>query len=92
MPRRREGPPRIRGLPRHEQLRLGEPGDKTKGLSGLPRRGVARLGEPLHLCVPMIVRGLCLWPVSGRSYSSIYDCCDLLRGPLCDYWSVSLLD
>ena len=47
--RRKECPPRRRGLPRRGHARLGEPGDNEEGLSGLPRRGVALLGEPLRL-------------------------------------------
>ena len=60
---------------------------------GLPRRGVARLGRGrLRLGVLAMVRGLGLWPVSGGFRVPVCDCCDLLRGPLCDNWSVSLLD
>ena len=38
MPRRREGPPRRKGLPKLGHVGLGEPGDKTWGLSGPLRR------------------------------------------------------
>ena len=86
LPRRREGSPRSRGPLRRGHAHLGE--DR---LSGSPRRGVARLSEPLRLdegklrlSMPAGVRGLCLWPISGRSHGSVCDCCGLLRGPLCD--------
>ena len=99
IPRYREGLPRRRGSPRHGQLRLSEPEDKAWGLSSPPRRGVTRLGEPLRLGggrlrlgVRAMVQGLCLWHVSGRSHGLVCDCCGLLRGPLCDCWSVSFLE
>ena len=58
----------------------------------------ARLVEPLHvgkgrlrlskgrlrLSEPLIVRGLCLWLVLGRSHGPIYDCLWLASGPLYD--------
>ena len=51
------------------------------------------LGEGrLRLCVPAMVRGLCLWPVLGRSHGLFCDYCGLLQGPLCDCLSVPLLD
>ena len=91
MPRRREGSPRSRGTLRRGHARLGEPEDIVDRLSGSPRRGVACLSEPLHLgrgklrlSVPVGFRGLCLWPISGRSRGSVCDCYGLLRGPLCD--------
>ena len=60
-PRRREGLPRRRGLPKHRQLHLGEPADRDCRRSGPPRRGNARLGEgKLCLGVPAMVQGLCL--------------------------------
>ena len=36
-PRRREGPPKRKCLPRYGQLRLGEPGNMECGLSGPSR-------------------------------------------------------
>ena len=57
----------------------------------MPRYGVTRLGEPLrlgrgklHLGVPVIVQGLCLWHVLGQSHGPVCDYCGLVRGPLCD--------
>ena len=51
---------------------------------------VAHLGEPLrlgggrlHIGVPAMVHGLCLWPVLGQSRGPICDYWGLLRGPLC---------
>ena len=90
-PWRREGPPMRRGPPRRRLLRLGEPVDSRGGHSGSPRRSVAHLGEPLrlgegrlYLGVPVMVRSLCLRPISGQSRGLVCDYCGLLRGALCD--------
>ena len=75
-----------RGPPRRGHARLGEPRTKHGDFLVYLRRGRLCLG------VLAMVRGLCLWHVSGRSRGSVCDYCGLLRGPLCDCLSVSLLD
>ena len=90
-PRRREGPPWHRGLPRRGHARLSELGDNGGGIFGPPRQGTARLGEQLclgkgrlRLGMPTMVRGLGLWPILGSSHGLVCDCCGFLRGSLCD--------
>ena len=70
------------------QLCLGKPGYSEDRHSGPPKRSVARLGEPLslgggRLCLGVLamVRGLCLWPVLGRSRGLVHHYCGLLQGP-----------
>ena len=69
------------------KARLGQGVRPGMGMFALANPGTVKmdfmvcLGE---LGEPVIVRGLCLWAVWGRSLGPVSDCCGLLRGPLCE--------